>query len=147
MKIILIRDIERLGKKGTVVDVRPGYGRNYLIPTKSAFLYTASNFKRFEQLKYQEELKKGKERREALKAKEQLESLSLTFPVQAGEDGKLFGAVTNIAIGELLEKEGYSIDRKNILLEEPIRELGVYSIKVLLNPEVECTLKIWVVSK
>ncbi|MDI6839719.1 MAG: 50S ribosomal protein L9 [bacterium] len=147
MKIILLEDVERIGKRGDVVDVKPGYGRNYLIPKKLAFLHTDSNLRRFEEFKKIIELRNSRERRVALKLKEELESLSLTFPVQAGEDGKLFGAVTNIDIEGLLAKEGYKIDRKNVILEDPIKELGVYSIRILLHPEVEGTVKLWVVSK
>ncbi|MCK4352592.1 50S ribosomal protein L9 [candidate division WOR-3 bacterium] len=147
MKIILLQDTEKLGKRGDIVDIKPGYARNYLLPNKIALYYSPSNLRKFEEQKKIEEVRGNKKKREALGSKEMLESLSLTFPVQAGEDGKIFGAVTNINIAELLTKEGCEIDKKNILLKEPIKELGVYSVKVLLNSGVEATIKLWVVSK
>lgn len=147
MKIILLQEVERLGKKGDVVEVKPGYARNKLVPNKFALICTDSNFRKFKAMEQAEIVKKGKEKRGAVLLKERLESLSLTIPVQAGEDSKLFGAVTNIDIEEALTKEGQEIDKKNILLEQPIKELGVYSIEVLLHPEVKATLKLWVVSK
>jgi len=147
MKLILLRDIDRLGKRGDKVEVANGYGRNYLIPKGLALALTPENLKKFEyeekKLKYRLERAK----REAEHLKEKLKKLSLTVAVQAGEDDKLFGAVTNMDIEQALLKEGYNIDRKKIKLEEPIKELGVYTIKIALHPEVEAELKLWVVSK
>lgn len=147
MKLILLRDIDRLGKRGDKVEVANGYGRNYLIPKGLALALTPENLKKFEyeekKLKYRLERAK----REAEHLKEKLKKLSLTVAVQAGEDDKLFGAVTNMDIEEALSREGYNIDRKKIKLEEPIKELGVYTIKIALHPEVEAELKLWVVSK
>lgn len=147
MKVILLREIERLGKRGDVVEVKAGYARNKLIPNKFALMYNESNLGRFKEIEKIETVKKKREKREATILKEVIESLSLTIPVQAGEDGKLFGAVTNIDIEETLSREGYKIDKRNILLEEPIKELGVYSIEVVTHPDVKATLKLWVVSK
>ncbi len=147
MKIVLLKSVERLGEKGNVIDVKPGYARNYLIPSGLALFHTSSNLKRFEELNRIEAIRKGKKKKEAIQLKEKLEALSLTFPVQAGEDGKLFGAITNIDIEIALAKEKYQIDKKNILLSEPIKELGVYSIEVSLHPEVKATVKFWVVNK
>ncbi len=147
MKIILLQSIEKLGEKGDAIDVKPGYARNYLIPNGVALLHTPSNLKKFDELKRVEAIKKGKREKEAIKLKEKLEALSLTFPVQAGEDGKLFGAITNIDIESAFAKEGYQIDKKDILLSEPIKELGVYSVEVVLNPKIKATVKLWVVNK
>lgn len=147
MKIILLKEVEGLGKRGDMVEVRPGYARNKLVPNKLALVYNESNLRRVKEMEKIETVKKEKEKREARKLKEALESLSLTIPVQAGDDGKLFGAVTNIDIEEVLTREGYKIDKKNILLEHPIKELGVYPIEVLVHPEVKVVLKLWVVSK
>lgn len=147
MKVILLKEVERLGKRGDVVEVKPGYARNKLVPNRLALIHNESNFRRFKEMEKMENVKKEKAKKEATKLKEVIEGLSLTIPVQAGEDGKLFGAVTNIDIEEALAKEGYKIDKKDILLEEPIKELGVYSIEVLCHPEVKAILKVWVVSK
>jgi len=147
MKLILLTDIDRLGKRGDKIEVAKGYGRNYLIPKGLALTLTSGNLKKFEheeeKLRYDVE----KTKREAERLKEKLKKLSLTIAVQAGEDDKLFGAVTNMDIEQALSREGYNIDRKKIKLEEPIKELGVYTIKMALHPEVEAELKLWVVSK
>lgn len=147
MKVLLLKEVENLGKEGDIVEVKDGYARNKLVPNKLALIYTDSNLRRFKEINKTETVKKEKEKRGATTLKEKLESISMTIPVQAGEDGKLFGAVTNIDIEEMLTKEGYEIDKKDILLEEPIKELGVYSIELLLHPKVNATLKLWVVSK
>lgn len=147
MKLILLKETKGLGKRGEIVEVKPGYAKNFLIPNKFALMYSDSNFRRFKEIEKIDGMKKEKEKKRATMLKEKLESLSLTIPVQAGEDGKLFGAVTNMDIEEVLTKDGYEINKKNILLEEPIKELGVYSIEVLVHPEVKATLKLWVVNK
>ncbi|MBI4722408.1 MAG: 50S ribosomal protein L9 [Candidatus Stahlbacteria bacterium] len=147
MKVILLKEVERLGKIGETVEVKPGYARNKLIPSNLALMYSEANFKRFKEIEKLAEVRKEKKKREVLRVKEKLEALSLTIPVQAGEDNKLFGAVTNIDIEEVLAKEGYKIDRKDIVLDEPIKELGVYSIEVLLPAEIKAMVKVWVVSK
>jgi large subunit ribosomal protein L9 len=147
MKIILLKEIEGLGKRGELIDVKAGYARNKLIPRKFALPYNKSNFRIFKEIERIENIRKNKEKKIALQKKEKIESLSLAISVQAGEDGKLFGAVTNIDIEKALLREGCEIDRKNILLKEPIKELGVYSIEISLHPEVKATLKAWIVSK
>ena len=147
MKVILLKEVERLGKVGEMVEVKTGYARNKLIPNKLALIYTEANFKKFKEIEKIAEVKIEKKKREVTKIKEKLEALSLTIPVQAGEDNKLFGAVTNIDIEEVLAKEGYKIDKKDIVLDEPIRELGVYSIEILLHSEIKAMVKVWVVSK
>lgn len=147
MKIILLQNVDRLGNKGDVVEVKPGYARNYLIPRGYAFLYTTANIKKLEELNRIKAVREEKKKRELVKLKDRLNELSLTLAVQAGEDGKLFGAVTNIDVAELLAKEGYNIDKRDILLDEPIKELGVYTIDVILHPEVKAQVKLWVVSK
>ena len=147
MKVILLKEVERLGKIGETVEVKPGYARNKLIPSKLALIYSDANFKKFKEVEKIVEIRKEKKKREVMRMKEKIEALSLTIPVQAGEDNKLFGAVTNIDVEEVLAKEGYKIDKKDILLDEPIRELGVYSIEILLPSEIKAMVKVWVVSK
>lgn len=146
MKVILLKDMNGLGKIGDIVDVKKGYGRNFLIPRKLALLYTKAAEAIFKELQNQETLRKEKIKKSALKLKERLETLSLTMCVHAGEDGKIFGSVTNKDISELLKKEGYEIDKKNILIAEEIRELGVYSVDIDLHPEIKAKVKVWVVS-
>jgi large subunit ribosomal protein L9 len=147
VKIILLKKVEKLGERGEVVEVKRGYARNKLIPEKIALPYTEGNMRKFKELLKIEDIKKNKAKRMAMEKKEKLDKLSITIPVHVGEDEKLFGSITNMDIQEALKKEGYEIDKKNILLENPIKELGVHSVEISLHPEVKAKIKIWVVSE
>lgn len=147
MQVILLEDIERLGKRGEMVKVARGYARNYLIPKKLALLDTPGNRRAYENMKVVEKVRITREKREAEIIASRLERVSLTAVVQAGEDDKLFGSVTSKDIAELLAKEGFETDRKEILLEEPIRRLGVYTVGIKVHPEVDARVKLWVVRK
>ena len=147
MQVILLEDVERLGRKGETVKVARGYARNYLIPRKLALMDTPGNRKAFENLKIVEKVRVSREKRDAEIIASRLERVSLTTVVQAGEDDKLFGSVTSNDIAELLAKEGFETDKKEILLEEPIRRLGVYTVGVKVHPEVDAKVKLWVVRK
>ncbi len=147
MKIILRKDVERLGKRGEIIEVKGGYARNYLIPKGLAYPATDSYIRIFQEEEKIKKMKEMKKERDALKMKKQLEKVSLTVKVKASEDGKLFGSVSTKQIEELLQEKGFKIDKHNILIEEPIKEVGVYTIKVKLHPKVIANLKIWVVSE
>lgn len=147
MQVILLEDVERLGRKGETVKVARGYARNYLIPRKLALMDTPGNRKAFENLKIVEKVRVSREKRDAEIIASRLERVSLTAVVQAGEDDKLFGSVTSNDIAELLAKEGFETGKKEILLEEPIRRLGVYTVGVKVHPEVDAKVKLWVVRK
>ncbi len=145
MKVILKNDIDSLGKAGEIVEVKPGYGRNYLIPSNNAIKATPSNLKAFQEeqkLSERRELK-GQKEAEVLAAK--LEKVSLTATVQVGDEDKVFGSITSQNIADLLKENGYEIDRKKIHLEEPLKALGVYEIPVKLHHQVEAKVKVWVV--
>ena len=145
MKVILLEEISSLGKVGDVVKVASGYGRNYLIPQKKALEATPKNIKVWEREKSLYEGKLDRAKREAEKLAEKLESLSCTISKQVGEEDKLFGSVTTMDVEESLKNEGFEIDRKRILLDAPIKKLGIYTIPVKLHSEVTANLKIWVV--
>jgi large subunit ribosomal protein L9 len=147
MKIILRADIDRLGKLGEVVNVAPGYARNYLIPKKLAYQATGGNLKRIEFEKHRAAQQAEREVEECRKLAEKIKDLSLTFQVKVGEEDKLYGSVTVADIAEEAAKQGFEIDRRRILLEEPIKQLGVYTIQVRLHPEVNTELKVWVVKE
>jgi large subunit ribosomal protein L9 len=147
MKIILLKEVETLGQYGDVVDVKKGFARNKLVPQKLAMPCTPSNMKVMEELKKRNSQKEKKHRDEALKFKEQLEKISLTFPIYVGEDGKLFGAVTSLDIEKLLKKEKIDVDKKDITLPEHIKELGVYPVEVRIHSDIAATVKLWVVSE
>lgn len=145
MEIILLEDIPSLGKVGDLVKVSDGYGRNYLIPNKLAIKATLKNRKRLEHEKRFAQEKTDKVKRDAEKLANRIEEFSCTITKPVGESGKLFGSVTSKEIEQQLNENGFQIDRKKIELEEPIKNLGVYTIPVRLHPEVTANLKLWVV--
>jgi large subunit ribosomal protein L9 len=147
VKIILLKDVEHLGKAGEIVEVAPGHARNLLIPQRQALVATGANVARFESRRKQHDAVVERERRaaEALAAK--LEGDSLTAQVRVGEDDRLFGSVTAQNILDLLVAKGYEVDRRAVQLEEPIRALGVYSIDLRLHPDVTAQIKLWVVKE
>lgn len=147
MKIILQEDVEKLGSAGDLVNVADGYARNYLIPRKLGSPATTKNLNILEHQKRTIEAKMKKRKKEAQKLKEKLESLSCTISKKVGEGEKLFGSVTSMDIEEALRAEGLNIDRRQILLKEPIKALGVYNVEVKLTNEVTGTMKVWVVEK
>ena len=146
MKVILNENIETLGHIGDIVKVAPGYARNYLLPKKLAVLATENNAKALEHTKRQLLYKKNKalESSKILGAK--LEALSIILSHKAGEEGKLFGAVTNMDIAAYLKANGFDIDRKSIVLADAIKHTGEFSVALKIHPEVTATLKVTVVA-
>ncbi len=147
MKVILRKDVETVGKAGEIVEVKNGYARNYLIPQGLALEASKGNVKRFEQEKKSLELQKNREKKAAEKEAEKLNDTSITISVSVGEEDKLFGSVTSQDIANALEEKGFALDKRKILLDEPIKALGIYSIPIKLHPEVEAKVKVWVVKK
>jgi large subunit ribosomal protein L9 len=146
-EIILQQDIENLGEAGEVVDVKPGYARNYLLPRGLAIPATEGNVKRIEQERRRLHRARTRERDQAEELSQQLADRSVSFSVRAGEEGRLFGSVTSTDIAERLAEEGIAVDRRLIRLEEPIKELGVYRVAVELHADVRPELKVWVVAE
>ncbi len=147
MKIILRADIDRLGKIGEVVNVAPGFARNYLIPKKLAYSANAGNLKRIEFEKRRAEQVALRELEETRKLAAKMKDLSLTFQVKVGEEERLYGSVTAQDISEEAAKQGFDIDRRKVVLDEPIKQLGVYTVGVRLHPEVIAEIKVWVVKE
>ena len=147
MKVILLKDIETLGSAGEVVEVKNGYGRNFLIPRNEALVATAANMAQFESRRKQQETLAERDRRAAEALAKKLEAESITAQVKVGEEDRLFGSVTAQNVAELLDEKGYEVDRRAIHLEDPIRELGVYNIEVRLHSEVTAAVKLWVVKE
>jgi large subunit ribosomal protein L9 len=145
MEVILLEDIPALGKMGDVVKVADGYGRNFLIPKKKAMRATSKKIKTLEHERrlIQERLEKSLG--EAERLAKRLEDYSCTIAKPVGETGKLFGAVTSMEIEQNLLENGFKVDRKSIILEEPIKSLGIYTVPVKLDPSVTANLKVWVV--
>ena len=147
MKVILKSDVERLGKVGEVVTVAPGYARNYLMPRRLALEATEGNLAGIEVEKKRYAKTQARAAGEARALAEKLGALSLTIRQSAGENDRLFGTVTTMDIAAALEKEGLSVDRRQISIDEPIKTLGIYTVPVKLHPEVTAALKVWVVKE
>ncbi len=147
MKVILIEDVKDIGAMGDIIDVKDGYARNFLFPQNLARQAVNSNLKIIEDIKKKKLINAAKEKKEAEEIKAKIAALSCTIAVEAGEDDKLFGSVTNQGISHAFELEGIMVDKKQIILEEPIKKLGVYNIAVKLHPEVTAEVKVWVVKK
>lgn len=145
MQVILRKDVEKLGVAGDMVEVSKGYGRNYLFPRGLAIEASPKNLKVIEHEKRLIAERKKNTIRDAESFKKKLSETSVTVAMQAGEEDKLFGAVTSMDIAEALSKEGISIDKRNIILDEPIKRLGIYAVNVKVHPEVMAELKVWVV--
>ena len=147
MRVILLRDVESLGSAGEVVQVKDGFGRNFLIPRQEALIATDASVAQFESRRKQHEAVAERERRAAEALAKKLETDSLTAQVKVGEEDRLFGSVTVQNVAELLEEKGYEIERRAIHLQDAIRELGVYNVEVRLHPDVKATVKLWVVKE
>jgi large subunit ribosomal protein L9 len=145
MKVILIEDIPSLGKMGDLVKVSDGYGRNFLVPHGKAIRATTHNVKVLEHQTKQLKNKVDKIKRDAEKLARKIEAVSCTVAKPAGDEEKIFGSVTSMDIGESLKVEGIEVDRKKIILDEPIKTLGIYTVPIKLHPEVTAQLKVWVV--
>ena len=145
MKVILTKDVPSLGKRTDVIEVKPGHARNYLFPQGLALPADEGALKGIQrQIKAEEQkLQKKKQLAEALA--KSINEISCTATVQAGEEDRLYGSVTAADIAELMAQQGIKIDKRKIEMEEPIKKLGVYNIPIRLHPEVEATVKLWVV--
>jgi large subunit ribosomal protein L9 len=141
VQVILNEDVPNLGRPGDVVRVRAGYARNYLLPRKMALEANSRNLRAFEHQKRMAMVKREALQAQAVTEKERLENLQLTLTAHAGEEGKLFGSVTNLDLERALREQGYAIDRRRILLSEPIKQLGDYSVIIRLQPEVDANLR------
>ncbi|MBI4972040.1 MAG: 50S ribosomal protein L9 [Candidatus Omnitrophica bacterium] len=145
MQVFLLQSVAKLGKPGELVNVRDGYGRNFLIPKKLAVPVTKGTQKQIDEQKKHLTLAVQREEKRALEIKDKLDQLDLSISMQSGKDEKVFGAVTNHAISKLLKEHGVSLDRKKIILEEPIHKLGSYTIPVKLTSKVDANIKLKVV--
>lgn len=147
MRIILRQDIETLGNIGEIVNVKPGYARNYLIPNQMAYFATQGAINKIEQEKKQYLVKMAEVKSTAEKLAEQFEDLQVTIAMKVGEEGKLYGSVTTQMISNELKIQGYEIDKRDITIVDSIKTLGVFQVRVKLHPEVSTNLRVWVISE
>jgi large subunit ribosomal protein L9 len=147
MQVILTQDVNNLGKAGELVSVRPGYGRNYLVPRGLAVTATVTNKNRLDHDKAVIERRVAKERATATELANRINGMTLQFERVVGEDEKLFGSVTNRDIAEQLKRANVEIDHRWIALDQPVKALGKYEVPVRLSAGVVATLKFWVVGK
>ncbi|KAB2953864.1 50S ribosomal protein L9 [Heliorestis acidaminivorans] len=148
MKVILLEDVKKLGKKGDVLEVKEGYGRNFLISRGLAVEANKGNMNNLERQKANEEKRKEQELQAAKDLGQKLKGITVKIKAKSGEGGRLFGAVTNKEIAEILEKDKrIKIDKRKLELKQPIKALGLYTINVKIHPAVAEELKVEVVSE
>ena len=145
MKVILRQNFENLGQIGDLIDVKNGYAQNYLIPRKIAYAAFKGNVRALEEEKKNLVKKIEQELVLAETLSAELEKVSVTIPVQVGEEDKIFGSVTNQMIADALKEKGHEVDRRKIEIDEPIKSLGIYGISIKLHPSVSAKIKVWVV--
>ena len=147
MKVILREDVETLGQAGETVDVKDGYGRNFLIPRNLAIPATQANLKAIDEVRKQRDIRVKKRRKAAEVIKDRIERVQLRIAVMVGEEDRLFGSVTNNDVAKLLEVEGITVDKRAIDLDDPIKALGMYSVPVKLEKDVTAHAKLLVEKK
>ena len=147
MEVILSQDVKDLGKIGQVVKVKEGFARNFLLPKKLAYPATEANLKKIEQQEKQKRAQYLETKKESEALAEKLSKVSCTVNVEVNDLEKLYGSVAEIDIVRALEVEGFKIDKKLIVVEKPIEELGIFEVGVKLHPEVMAKIRVWVTKK
>ena len=145
MKVILRQDFETLGKIGEVVDVKDGYARNFLFPRGLAYAALKGNIRALDDEKKSVEKRNSQELKAAENLAAELETVSITIPVQVGEEDKIFGTVTTQMIADALKEKGHDIDKRKVEIEEPIKALGIYGVNLKIHQNVNAKIKVWVV--
>ena len=147
MELLLLQNVEKLGQSGQVVKVANGYARNFLIPRRLAIVATSEAVKMAKDLAQNRQAELIKQVEEAQALRDRIESLECSLSVKVGRENKLYGSVTNADIAKALQGLGTPIDRRKIVLKEPIKSLGQFKVPVKIHPEVEASLKVLVVRK
>ena len=142
MKVVLLKELEGYGGIGSVINVKDGFARNYLIPRGIALPATESNLKHVSSIISHKQRKIQKEKEKALELAKRLEGLVLEIRHPVGEKGKLYGSVTNSEISKALSEKGFEVDKKKIVLSKPIRDAGIHTVHIKLHPEVEVRIKV-----
>lgn len=147
MKLILREDVEKLGDSGDIVEVKAGFGRNYLIPQGKAMMATAGAMKQLERMREKAEKRAELTIEKAQKMAERLETTSVTIPVAVGEDERIHGSVTNQDVAEALAQRDLAVEKRKISLDQDIKTLGEYTATVSLIGEIQSQIKVWVVKQ
>lgn len=147
IEMILMQDVKDLGTAGQVVKVADGYARNFLVPNKLAAAVTEGNRRQLAKLQVQRELERKAQKEKDLDLAAAIQKGSYTIPVKVGEGDKLFGSVTNGDILKVLAAQGFELDKHAVDLEQPIKELGAFDVKVKVGADVETLIKVWVVQE
>ena len=147
MKIILRQDHERLGKTGDIVEVKTGFARNFLLPNKLAYPAKPNYVRMLEEESRQKQQRIRKEKQAAEELAAKLRDVSVTIQVSVGEEDKMFGAVTSQDIVDALKEQKHEVDRRKVMLDEPIKALGIHEVPIKLFSEVEANIKVWVVKE
>jgi large subunit ribosomal protein L9 len=142
MKLLLIKDVPKIGKKGDIIEAKEGYARNFLIPNNLAVAATESAMKQVEAEKKAVERKKEKEKERAQELAAKLKGYTITLRHKAGDEGKLFGSITSSEIAEALKAKGFEIDKKQIVMDDHIRLVGHHDVSIKLHPEVTAQLPV-----
>jgi large subunit ribosomal protein L9 len=147
MKVILTKDLDNLGRAGALVEVKTGYGRNYLLPRNLAVLATAKNIRQLDHQKSGILARAAKERQNMTAMAQKLSAIEVRFTRKVGEQNKLFGSVTSKDVHEQLAAQGYQIERRQVHLPEPLKEVGTHEVEVKLHPEVTAKVKVTVAAE
>ena len=147
MEVILREDVQDVGRAGQTVEVKAGFGRNYLIPRNLAIVATKANLRSVDEINKQSAVRDRKRRRSAELIKEKIEKIELSAEVLVGEEDKLYGSITNQDIVTMLQEKGIVVEKRSVHLDEPIKALGVYTVPIKVGKEVTADCKVWVVKK
>lgn len=147
MKVILVKDVNKLGKEGSEVEAKNGYARNFLIPRGYAVMACPENLKKIGEIKRQRAKQEEKERQVFVELKSKIEAMSLTISAETKGEEELYGSITNVQIAKALKTEGISVDKDAIVIEAPIKKLGAYNLTLNLHPQVQAVLRTWIVKK
>lgn len=146
MEVILTDDVPNLGEMGDIVEVADGYGRNYLIPEGLATQATSGKKAQIEHKRRQIEREKEEQRAEAREVLEDLDGISISVPSRVAESDRLYGSVSSRDIAEVLQDQGFEVEHKDVLIDEPFRNLGIYRVPIKLASGINAHVKVWVVA-
>lgn len=147
MEVILTQEVKGLGNTQTVVKVKDGFARNFLLPKGLALLATKENLAKMAEIEKRKAMQLEKEKSQAEELARRLNGVSINVAVATNEEDNLYGSVTDADIVSALKEEGFNIDKQNILLNEPLKNLGIYDVAIKLHPEVEAKIRVWIVKK